>query len=110
MNAICLGGQRNEIQIFIGRGPGGEHRDGVGFAANFLNMLKFPIAPLVIGVILGGLFDETFRRSLLISGGDLMVFASRPVAGILLVLNMALVAGQFPLVKRLFAGLRKRIA
>jgi len=83
---------------------------GVGFVAYFMNMLRFPIAPLVIGVILGGLFDETFRRSLLISDGDLSVFVSRPGAAILLAMIVALVLSQLPPVRRIFARLRRKAA
>ncbi|RED12175.1 tripartite tricarboxylate transporter permease [Pontivivens insulae] len=99
IGSFSVGGGINDLYLML----------GVGFVAYFLNMLKFPIAPLVIGVILGGLFDETFRRSLLISGGDLMVFASRPVASILLALNLALIMSQIPVVKRAFGHLRRRI-
>lgn len=98
IGSFSVGGGINDLYLML----------GVGIAAYFLNMLKFPIAPLVIGVILGSLFDETFRRSLLISGGDVLVFGSRPVASVLLMLNLALVASQFPAAKRLFARLRKR--
>jgi putative tricarboxylic transport membrane protein len=82
---------------------------GVGFVAFFMNMLRYPIAPLVIGVILGGLFDETFRRSLLISEGDLSVFISRPGAAILLALNVALILSQLPIMRRLFARMRRKV-
>jgi putative tricarboxylic transport membrane protein len=53
-------------------------------------------------VILGPLFDETFRRSLLISDGDLSTFWTRPGAAILLGLNVALILSQLPIIKRLF--------
>jgi putative tricarboxylic transport membrane protein len=79
---------------------------GVCFVAYFMNMMKYPIAPLVIGVILGGLFDETFRRSLFLSDGNLSVFVSRPGAAVLLALNIALIAAQIPALKRGFARLR----
>lgn len=62
--------------------------------------MEYPIAPLVIGVILGGLFDETFRRSLLVSDGDLTTFITRPGAAILVVLNLLLILSQIPAVKR----------
>jgi len=67
--------------------------------------MQYPIAPLVIGVILGGLFDETFRRSLLISDGDLTVFASRPGAAILLALNILLILSQIPVIRKTFRKL-----
>ena len=73
----------------------------VGFVAYFMAMMKYPIAPLVIGVILGSLFDETFRRSLFLSDGDLSIFWSRPGAAILLGLNAALIISQVPVLRRL---------
>lgn len=100
IGSFSVGGGINDLYLML----------GVGFAAYFMNLLKYPIAPLVIGVILGGLFDETFRRSLLISGGDLMVFASRPVAAILLGLNVALIVGQVPILKRAFKRLSGKAA
>ena len=98
IGSFSVGGGINDLYLML----------GVGIVAYFLNMLRFPIAPLVIGVILGGLFDETFRRSLLISGGDIFVFASRPVASILLMLNIALILSQVPFMRRLVSRLRKR--
>ena len=83
---------------------------GAGFVTYFMNLMKYPIAPLVIGVILGGIFDETFRRSLLISGGVLAVFVSRLDAATLFALNIALVLGQVPMVKRAFSTLKGKVA
>lgn len=96
IGSFSVGGGINDLYLML----------GVGFVAYFMKLQKFPIAPLVIGVILGGLFDETFRRALLISGGDVMVFLSRPVAGVLLVLNISLILSQVPFAKRAFARLR----
>ena len=98
IGSFSVGGGINDLYLML----------GVGFVAYFMNLLKYPIAPLVIGVILGGLFDETFRRSLLISGGDLTVFVSRPVAAVLLALNIALILSQVPAVKRGFGKLRRK--
>ncbi|MCZ0963945.1 tripartite tricarboxylate transporter permease [Paracoccus benzoatiresistens] len=100
IGSFSVGGGINDLYLML----------GVGFVAYFMNMLAFPIAPLVIGVILGGMFDEMFRRSLFLSDGDLMVFASRPGAAVLLALNAALIASQLPPVKRAFGRLRKRAA
>ena len=62
----------------------------------------------MIGVILGPLFDETFRRALLVSDGDLTVFVTRPGAGILLGLNLALILSQIPPVRRGLGRLFRR--
>ena len=73
-----------------------------------MTAMKYPIAPLVIGVILGGLFDETFRRSLLISDGDLAIFITRPGAAILVALNIALILSQIPAARRMVAACRPK--
>ena len=98
IGSFSVGGGINDLYLML----------GVGIVAYFMNLMKYPIAPLVIGVILGGLFDETFRRSLLISGGDLGVFGSRPIAAILLLLNISLIASQVPATRRLFRRLLNR--
>ena len=100
IGSFSVGGGINDLYLML----------GVGFVAYFMNMMKYPIAPLVIGVILGGLFDETFRRSLLISGGDLTTFVTRPGAGILLFINVALILSQLPFGKRLLARLTRKAA
>jgi putative tricarboxylic transport membrane protein len=97
IGSFSVGGGINDLYLML----------GVGFVAYFMNLMKYPIAPLVIGVILGGLFDETFRRSLLISDGDLSVFVSRPGAAILLGLNVALIVSQLPPARRAFARLKR---
>tara|TARA_R110002094_G_scaffold127110_2_gene120926 strand:- start:2916 stop:4427 length:1512 start_codon:yes stop_codon:yes gene_type:complete len=100
IGSFSVGGGINDLYLML----------GVGFVAFFMNMLRYPIAPLVIGVILGGLFDETFRRSLLIADGDLSVFISRPGAAILLTLNILLIMSQLPVIRRVFARLLRKAA
>ena len=100
IGSFSVGGGINDLFLMI----------GVGLVAYAMNVMQYPIAPLVIGVILGGLFDETFRRSLLISDGDLSVFVSRPGAAILLALNLFLVLSQIPAVKRGFSKIKERVA
>lgn len=100
IGSFSVGGGINDLFLMI----------GVGFVAYAMNVMQYPIAPLVIGVILGGLFDETFRRSLLISDGDLSVFVSRPGAAILLTLNILLIVSQIPAIKGLAARLRAKSA
>jgi len=96
LGSFSVGGGINDLYLML----------GVGAVAYLMNLMKYPIAPLVIGVILGGLFDETFRRSLFLSDGDLSVFVSRPGAAILLTLNIALIVAQIPAAKRLFARVK----
>ena len=57
-----------------------------------------PIAPVMIGLILGPAADQQLRRALAISDGDWSVFVTRPIAATLLAL--ALGALLWPLVRR----------
>ncbi len=49
------------------------------FGCVFL-LLGFEPAPLLLGFILGPMMEENFRRAMLLSRGDLMVFLERPVS------------------------------
>ena len=54
-----------------------------------------PLAPAVIGLILGPMSEQQFRRALAISEGHLSVFVTRPISAALLV--VALVVLTAPL-------------
>jgi TctA family transporter len=49
-------------------------------------------APFVLGFILGPLMEENLRRSMVLSRGDPMIFLSRPISMVLLLVSLALVA------------------
>jgi putative tricarboxylic transport membrane protein len=64
----------------------------------------FPAAPLILGLILGGLMETNMRRALQISGGDWGVFATEPIsAGLLAVALLSLL----PALVRALRGLRR---
>lgn len=73
----------------------------VGIAAYFLGEMKFPIAPLVIGLVLGGMADESLRRALMLSEGSFLPLFERPVALALLLVIAYFVLTQIPSVKAL---------
>jgi putative tricarboxylic transport membrane protein len=49
-----------------------------------MRMLDVPLVPAVLGLILGPLAEQQFRRALAISQGDYTVFVSRPISATLL--------------------------
>ena len=55
----------------------------VGFG---MRRFDFPVAPAIIGMILGPLAEQQFRRALAISQGDMSVFLTRPLSAALLAL------------------------
>ena len=51
----------------------------------------FEVAPLVLALVLGPVFETSLRQSLIMSRGDLAVFLRRPLAAGLLLVALALV-------------------
>lgn len=60
-----------------------------GVIGYFMQKMRFPISPLVLGLILGPMVEAELRRSLLLSQGSPAIFVTRPVSLILLLLTMA---------------------
>jgi len=54
-----------------------------GVAAFFMERNGFPIAPLILGVVLGPMFEENFATSLIKAEGSWLAFFERPIAGAL---------------------------
>lgn len=46
----------------------------------------FPAAPMILGLILGGLMEKSMRQALQISGGDWSVFVTEPISAVLIAL------------------------
>jgi putative tricarboxylic transport membrane protein len=57
-----------------------------GVIAWLLEANRFPIAPAILGVVLGGMLEENFITSMIKSDGNLGAFFSRPIAASLAVL------------------------
>lgn len=51
-----------------------------GIAGFILRRMDYPMAPLVLGIILGDLLDKNLRRGLVLSEGDLTPFFMRPIS------------------------------
>ncbi|WP_137918982.1 tripartite tricarboxylate transporter permease [Hydrogenophaga sp. 2FB] len=52
-----------------------------GLIGFFLRHYGYPMAPLVLGIVLGDLMEKNLRRALILSDGDLSPFFTRPIAG-----------------------------
>lgn len=59
---------------------------GFGILGYLMRQNGFPLAPLILGVILGGLMERSMRQALQISHGDWAIFINQPIsAGLLAV-------------------------
>ena len=54
-----------------------------GFVAYLLEANGFPITPLILGVVLGGMLEENLVSSLIKSDGNVFAFFGRPIAATL---------------------------
>ena len=77
---------------------------GFGVIGYFMNRLQYPIAPLVLAMVLGDRAEDAFRQSMILSKGSLLVFWSNPLAGT--IATLALLCFAFPL----FSALRRGFA
>lgn len=59
-----------------------------------LRALGFPILPLVLGLVLGSMVEQNFRRSLQLSGGDMATFVQDPASLVLLSLSALIFVGS----------------
>jgi putative tricarboxylic transport membrane protein len=73
----------------------------VGIVSYFLIEMGYPIAPLVIGVILGPMADENLRRALMVSQGSFLPVFTRPVSLILFLIILWTLVSQIPFFKNL---------
>ena len=62
----------------------------IGVLGYALRRIDAPIAPVMIGLILGPVADQQLRRALAISDGDWSVFLTRPLSLTLLAIAVAL--------------------
>jgi putative tricarboxylic transport membrane protein len=61
---------------------------GAGLVGFVLRELRFPMAPLVLGIVLGDLLDKNLLRGLTLTGGDVTPFFTRPISAALCALTV----------------------
>ncbi|HSL21507.1 MAG TPA: tripartite tricarboxylate transporter permease [Vicinamibacterales bacterium] len=67
----------------------------VGAIGCAMRVNDVPLVPAVLGLILGPLAEQQFRRAIAISEGDLSVFLARPISAALLALALAALAAPY---------------
>lgn len=64
---------------------------GFGVLGYLMNKFGFPIAPLLIGFILGPLIEVGLRQAMILSRGSLDIFVTRPISAAFLLLALVTV-------------------
>jgi putative tricarboxylic transport membrane protein len=80
-----------------------------GVAGYVLKKTNYPLAPMVLAIVLGDKAEEAFRQSLLASQGSLGVFFSTKLVSAIMVLG--LISLFWPLIQGFWTRLRpERVA
>lgn len=59
---------------------------GFGVAGYVLRKADYPMAPLVLALVLGPLMERSFRQTLIAEQGNMMAFVERPISGTFMVI------------------------
>jgi putative tricarboxylic transport membrane protein len=78
---------------------------GFGVVGYLFKKLDFPLAPLVLALVLGDKAEDSFRQAMLVSQGDVMVMFSNPLVGG--ITTLALVLLFWPLISKALTVIRK---
>jgi TctA family transporter len=62
-----------------------------GLIGWLLRIASLPVAPMLLGFVLGPQMEDNFRRTMLLSDGDLMIFVQRPITCVLVVITCAVI-------------------
>ncbi|OKL42897.1 tripartite tricarboxylate transporter permease [Pseudovibrio exalbescens] len=86
----------------------------IGIISYFFIKLHLPIAPLVIGVILGPMADTALRTGLKTTGGSLWPMVDRPISLVLVLIIVAIVCSQIPFIntaiRKIFSRVKNKLA
>ncbi|MDD3162665.1 MAG: tripartite tricarboxylate transporter permease [Sphaerochaetaceae bacterium] len=92
IGAYAIAGQATSVGIF---------NMGVALAMGILGYFckknGYPFSPLVLGLILGSMFEENFRRAVKLAGGNYMTFFTKPIC--IVFIAFAVFSVVFPIIR-----------
>ena len=74
-----------------------------GIMGYLMRKLDYPLAPVVLAIVLGPLAERSVRQSLIMSHGSVLTFFERPISGTIMVIAIAM------FVWPLFSAIRRRL-
>ncbi|MFZ9251590.1 MAG: tripartite tricarboxylate transporter permease, partial [Hylemonella sp.] len=75
-----------------------------GVVGYVFNKLSYPLAPLVLALVLGDKAEDSFRQAMLVSQGELGIMFSNPLVGS--ITGLALIMLFWPLISRVLGQLK----
>ncbi len=62
-----------------------------GVVGYFLTKFGFPLPPIVMGLLLGPIAEESLRQSLVVSDGSWAIFVTKPISAVFLLVTALIV-------------------
>ncbi len=82
---------------------------GFGTLGYFMRKHGYPIAPVILGLVLGNRMEEALRQSMIMTQGDLVTLLGRPIVVVFLLLTLTALIAPFVIRRLRFAGKPVRI-
>lgn len=80
-----------------------------GILGYFMREMDYPMAPMVLGIVLGDILDKNLRRALVLSNGSIGEFFSHPISLVIIAMIVLTVISRFSWFKAGWAGLKRLI-
>lgn len=77
-----------------------------GILGYFMREMEYPMAPMVLGIVLGDILDKNLRRALVLSNANPMEFLNRPISLVLIVLIVLTILSRLQWFKAMVAGIK----
>ncbi|QEN09673.1 transporter [Oceanispirochaeta crateris] len=65
-----------------------------GILGYLMREMDYPVAPMILGIILGSILDKNLRRAFVLSDGSLLPFVSRPICLVLIFFIVFAIVGR----------------
>jgi len=81
-----------------------------GVLGYLLTTARVPLAPIVLGIVLGPIVERSFMQSMIATSGDLTQFVTRPISAIMMCLVVLVLSLPFmrKVLVRVFRGVRRK--
>lgn len=80
-----------------------------GILGFLMNEMEYPVAPMILGLILGTMLDTNFRRALVIAEGEILPFFSRPICLVLVFFIVLTLVSKTKWFNRIISGLKQAV-
>jgi putative tricarboxylic transport membrane protein len=65
-----------------------------GIIGYYMREMDYPVAPLVLGIILGDILDKNLRRALILSDGSILPFFTRPICAVIAAITILTIVSK----------------